>query len=83
MFKDQSECLAHLKKNYTQFRNSLFLSSPKAIYDYYDKMLPLPKINSFLQEQDSYTILRESKKIKRNYTCKFLNLNDQKIIFVF
>ena len=67
-FKSEAECLRHLEKNYLQLRHPLYLSSPKAIYDYFDGKLSMQKIEEYLSGIESYTLHRLNHKPKRNYS---------------
>ena len=66
-FKDDEERLKYLEKNYQKLKHPLFLSSPKAIYDYFEGSLSLRKIENYLSKLDSYTLHRRNKKPRRNY----------------
>ena len=68
MFANENDCINDLKDKYVKLGHALFMSSPKFIYDYYNGILSLEKIEDYLSGIDSYTLHRLNKKPRRNYS---------------
>ena len=71
MFANENDCINDLKDKYVKLGHSLFMSSPKFIFDYYKGILSLNKIEDYLSGIDSYTLHRLNKKPRRNYSYTY------------
>ena len=71
MFANENDCINDLKDKYVKLGHALFMSSPKFIYDYYNGILSLEKIEDYLSGIDSYTLHRLNKKPRRNYSYTY------------
>ena len=65
-FTTKEECLTDLSDNYTNPGHPIAFSGINNIYNYYDKILSIKEIESFLASNESYTVHREFKNQQRN-----------------
>ena len=63
---DEDALEKHLSDNYTNVKSNVSYLSPRKIYLYYKKRLPMKKIKKFLEKKEGYTLLKPEGKLKVN-----------------
>ena len=61
---DDDDIEKHLLNNYTNVESPVSYLSPRKVYLYYKKQLPLDKIRKILAKYESYTLLKPEGKLK-------------------
>ena len=62
--KTKKECLKHLEDNFTNVNSNIAFSAPTKLYQYYQGKLSYNDIQKFLQKIFSYSVHKETKKIR-------------------
>jgi hypothetical protein len=77
------EALIDLQKNYNTPGSPIAYSSVNTIYNYYKKVLPIKRINHFLQSTNVHSVKKEFKNYARNPTYARFKLYQMQIDLVF
>ena len=62
--EDVDKLEKHLQENYTNVKSHVSYLSPRKVYLYYKKRLPMQKINEILEKKEGYTLLKPEGKLK-------------------